>query len=188
MEDEMTAKNTSTPEKNVIMLKLLNESDVGEGYMTWMSDPEVTKYLESRWQSHTLDSLRSFVRTVNDGSTNFLFGIFDVKEKRHIGNIKIGPIHPIHRYGDIGLIIGEKDYWGRGIATMAISLIVEYAFAELNLHKVTASMYEPNQGSYRAFLKNGFNEIGRRKSHCFSQGEYVDLIILEKIKPEHSKT
>jgi RimJ/RimL family protein N-acetyltransferase len=110
-----------------------------------------------------------------------LFGIFDKESDQHIGNIKLGPINWFHRYAEIGLIIGNKDFWGKGVATDSITLISLYAFNTLNLHKVTAGCYASNIGSKKAFLKAGFDVDGVRKSHCFSQGKWEDLILLGKI-------
>src|SRR5205814_2669717 len=97
---------------------------------------------------------------------------------QHIGNIKLGPIHWIHRYAEIGLLIGEKSCWGQGYASEAIRLVTTYAFERLNLHKVTAGCYATNVGSVRAFEKAGFVREGVRPRHCFCEGTYVDLILL----------
>lgn len=164
-----------------IFLKLLSSEDVTEAYVNWMRDPEVIKYLESRWNVFTFDDLKEYVKTTNDGRTNFLFGIFDIQSGKHIGNIKIGSIHPIHRNGDIGLIIGEKEFWGKNIATEAIKLITEYAFKHLNMHSLKAGMYKDNIGSLKSFEKNGYKIIGTHSKHCFCNGEYVDSIIVEKL-------
>ena len=100
---------------------------------------------------------------------------------------KIGDVNHYHRHGDIGLLIGEKDTWKRGIATEAIRLCVAFAFLNLNLNKVTAGMYAPNVGSYKAFLKNGFREIGRLRKHVFYEGEYVDGIKMELLKEDWAR-
>ena len=52
---------------------------------------------------------------------NFEFG-WSERDGRHIGNIKIGPVHSYHRRARIGLLIGEKEFWNRGYATEAIKL------------------------------------------------------------------
>jgi [ribosomal protein S5]-alanine N-acetyltransferase len=106
--------------------------------------------------------------------------MFLKETQTHIGNIKIGSINWQHRYGDVGLLIGDKNSWGKGIAAEAISLVTQYAFEELNLHKLTAGMYEQNIGSYKAFIKAGYQEVGRFKQHYFSHGEYVDGIVVER--------
>ncbi|MBY0431841.1 MAG: GNAT family N-acetyltransferase [Rhodospirillales bacterium] len=104
---------------------------------------------------------------------------------RHVGNIKLGPINRHHRRGDIGLLIGERDQWGRGLAAEAIAAMTAYAFAELGLNKVVAGCYAANEGSRRAFLKAGFAEVARRPRprHWLSDGVWQDDVVLECFAP-----
>jgi [ribosomal protein S5]-alanine N-acetyltransferase len=107
-------------------------------------------------------------------------------EDRHIGNIKIGPINQIHRFADIGLLIGERDCWGKGYATEALRLVTNYAFKTLNLHKLTAGCYDGNKGSEKAFIKAGFVVEGIRKKHCYCYGVYVGSIIFGLLNDEEN--
>lgn len=168
-------------QKNEIYIKLLSEEDVTKEYVDWMNNSEITKFLESRWSSFTLSDLKQFVSSMNSSQNNYFFGIYDKNNNKHIGNIKLGNINWIHKYADIGLIIGLKEYWGKGIATSAIHLAVEYAFNELKLHKVFACAYEDNIGSKHAFLKNGFIEMGIFHEHVLLDGSYQNLHFFEKI-------
>ncbi|TAE30391.1 MAG: N-acetyltransferase [Candidatus Kapaibacterium sp.] len=167
---------------NHIYLRLLTPEDVGNDYVSWMNDSEITQYLESRWSAYTLETVRAFVKAMCDSPKDFLFGMFLNATNQHIGNIKIGNVNAIHRYGDVGLIIGDKASWGKGIASEAISLVTQYGFEELNLHKLIAGMYEQNVGSYKAFLKSGYQDAGRYKAHFFYQGRYVDARFVEKCR------
>lgn len=167
---------------NSIYLKLLSTDNVTSVYLDWVQDNEVTQFLESRWKSYTLDELKAYVKETNDGQNNFLFGIFQNESEEHIGNIKIGGINRIHRFGDVGVIIGNKKMWGKGYATEAINLATGYAFNELNLNKLIAGMYIMNKGSYKAFIKAGYKEAGILQRHSFCRGKYVDVTLVEKVK------
>ncbi len=171
-----------------IYLKLLSSDDVNVMYLNWLQDPQILQYLESRWRPHSLEDLRHYVQVMNDGLNNFMFGIFLKENDGYIGNIKIGGINHIHRYGDIGLIIGEKSVWGKGYGQEAIELATKYAFEEINLNKVIAGIYEGNIGSIKAFKKAGYREVGVLKQHRFCQGAYVDEFLFEKCRhPERHK-
>lgn len=165
-----------------IILRRLTEDDVSDDYVRWMNDPDINQYLESRFYTHTVESVKDFVRSVTN-ENNFQFGIFVKEDYKHIGNIKIGSINHYHHYADIGFIIGEKDYWGKGIATEAIALVSEFAFSTLKLHKLFGGAYSPNIGSIKAFLKNGYQQEGVKRSQYLCHGEYVDDIIYGKINP-----
>lgn len=166
-------------ESDNFYLRNISLDDCNENYLSWMNDSEINKYLESRFTTHTIDSLKNFVTSMNNSDNNIMFAIIDKEFDKHIGNIKLGNIHPIHRYADIGLIIGEKNYWGRGIATNAISLISKYAFEELNLRKIFAGVYENNIGSIRAFEKCGFEKAYIKSNTYFFDGKYIDALVFE---------
>lgn len=159
-------------------------SDVNAAYCGWMNDPEVTQYLESRFTSATPESLRAYVTArAQDDDTAFL-AIVTCDGDRHIGNIKLGPIDRNHGVADIGIIIGEKECWGRGYATEAITLVVRYAFETLGVRRLTAGAYAGNEGSIRAFEKAGFAREGVRRQHYRSGNGYVDGIQMGLLRDE----
>jgi ribosomal-protein-alanine N-acetyltransferase len=167
-----------------IYIKLLSPDDINQSYVEWMQDYETIEFLDSKWKVYTLDDLKSYVKHMNESPNDFLFGIFLITDNRYIGNIKIGSINQIHRFGDLGLLIGEKDCLGKGLGTESIELATKYAFEELNLNKLTAGMYINNIGSYKSFIKAGYREVGKLMKHKFIKGEYQDVILVEKIKSD----
>lgn len=167
-----------------IFIRLLSEDDVTGEYLNWLRDVEVIRFLESRWKTFTLEDLKQYVRNINNSHHDYIFGIFLLDTGKHIGNIKIGSINFIHRFGDIGLLIGDKNYWGKGYGTEAIKLATGYAFEDLNLRCLIAGMYSNNVGSYKAFLKAGYEQVGVYKKKALFNGSYVDEIIMQKLKED----
>lgn len=166
-----------------VYLRPVVPDDVGEAYCRWMNEPDTNRFLESRFSVHSVASLREYVTArLGDGSNAF-FAIVFKEGDRHIGNIKAGPIDPNHHFADIGILIGAKDCWGKGYASEAIRLVVDYAFSVLGLHKLTAGCYAPNLGAIRAFEKAGFVQEGVRRAHCYFEGRYVDDILLGLLSP-----
>ncbi len=164
-----------------IFLRPLSFDDVSDEYLHWMSDKEVTRFLESKRIKYSKKKLKEYVTMFVGSKTDILLGIFINENRKHIGNIKIGGIHSYHRYGDIGLMIGDKNMWGKGYGTDSIALAWRYATEKLNVHKLTAGINEDNCPSFHAFLRAGFYEVGRLKKHAFFEGKYVDTILVEKI-------
>ena len=158
-------------------LRELQTTDVTPAYVAWLSDPQVNRYLETRHSDQTEESVRAFVARVAAARDEFLFGIY-LQDNRHIGNIKIGPIRPIHQLADLSILIGEADCRGKGYATEAILALSRFAFERFPVRKLSASMYSPNQGSAKAFLKAGFRQEGLRIAHYDLNGERCDLIEL----------
>ena len=164
-----------------VSLFLLTPDLVGDAYVEWLNDPVVNRYLERRFAAHTLDSTREFVRAMYESSDNLLLGIRSAETGGHVGNIKIGPLNRQHGTGEIGILVGERRAWRKGIATAAIRIMCDIARDSLALRKVTAGCYASNVGSQRAFEKAGFEVEGVRKQQLICDGVPEDLVLLGKV-------
>lgn len=159
-----------------LILRPLEPEDITAAYVAWLNDPEIGRFLETRFRSHSAEDVRDFVVAMRADPDSHLFGIFLADGLRHIGNIKIGPVKSEHKLADISLLIGERDCWGQGYATEAISAASHWAFRDLGLNKLSASMYAPNLGSVRAFERAGYAHEGLRKGHYILEGEPCDIV------------
>ena len=163
-----------------VRLFLLEESHVGAKYVDWMADPGINQFLESRFSAHDEASIRAYVGAMRQSPTNLFCGIHSLDLNRHVGNIKLGPIHFEHQRGEIGIMIGDRDAWGLGIGSAAIYAICAIAKHELGLRKITAGCYSGNIGSQKAFEKAGFFKEGVRSRHFILDGQDEDLVLLAK--------
>jgi len=166
-----------------LTLRTLNAADISPTYLGWMNEPEVIRYLESRFNPpQSLDDLAGFVNGCNARADTVLLGMF--LGQRHIGNIKLGPIDSHHDRGDIGLVIGEKSAWGQGYASEAIAALATWAFGDRGLAKLTAGAYAANLGSIKAFLKAGFREEGRPRGEVILDGARHDIVRLGRLRED----
>ncbi len=169
-----------------VMLRTLVMSDATAAYLDWLTDPEVVRFLEARFNPpRSLSELVAYVRRVHQSSSELLLAICLRDGGAHIGNIKIGPIDHNHRRGDIGFFIGDRSQWGKGLATDAIEHLSVYALSTMGLQKVTAGCYAANEGSRRALIRAGFSEEARLPSHWILNGRPQDGILFGKVAPAH---
>ena len=148
-------KNTKTKiEGNRIYLRKLNEDDATQRYCDWLNDPEVNKYIETKRTS--ISELKQYIEKKNENPNCLFLGIFLKNNNRHIGNIKLEPIDFKKRNATLGILIGDKDYWGMGIGTEATKLLVDYAFKNLNLKEINLGVISENKAAIRAYKKVGF--------------------------------
>jgi ribosomal-protein-alanine N-acetyltransferase len=161
-----------------LYLREVCPEDVGEAYHRWLNDPEVTQYTESRFFPNSVARLREYVARFAADRDNLFLAIVLRQDGRHIGNIKLGPINWIHRTGDIGIVIGERECRGHGYGPEAIRLLTDHAFRVLNLRRVTAGCYATNVASVKAFLKAGWRQESVRPRQYWSGDRYVDEILL----------
>lgn len=169
---------TSSIETPRLVLRTLESSDVGSRYLSWLSDPEIIRYLEIRFTPvRSTGELVSFVKSVGASADSLLLGIFLKEGRRHIGNIKLGPIQAAHRRAEIGFLIGEKDCWGQGYASEAIAALSRYGFDRFGLDKITAGCYASNAGSAKALLKAGFVQEATIPSHVLFEGHRIASVL-----------
>ncbi|CCH48593.1 GNAT family N-acetyltransferase [Pseudodesulfovibrio piezophilus] len=167
-----------------IFLRELTVDNVTPEYIGWLNDPEINQYLESRFTHHSIESVREFVAKKKESETEFFFGIFLKNSQKHVGNVKIGPINREHAFATMGIFVGDKTSWGKGIASEAISLIIHFAFTCLQLFRVDAGVYEKNTASLRTFQKNGFVVEGRRRMHRVTHDGRTSIILLGILREE----
>jgi [ribosomal protein S5]-alanine N-acetyltransferase len=164
-----------------IELFVLRPEHVGPGYVGWLGDPKVNRYLESRFATHTERSTRDFVQGCLDDPQTLFLGIRSkALGSRHVGNIKLAPIDTHHGLAEIGILIGERSAWGRGIASDAISALAEIAREQLSLRKLTAGCYASNVGSQKAFQRASFEIEGARRDHFLLDGRPEGLVLMAR--------
>lgn len=145
---------------------------VYECYFRWVHDTEVTRYLELGRFPQTEEALEKYLKD------HFILGIN--AEGKYIGNIALTNVEWIHRTAYIGIMIGEKDCWGKGYGTDAINLLFDHAVNRLNLRKISAGAYRENHGSIRAFQKAGFEIEAVFKKQLYLDGKYQDRVVMSK--------
>jgi len=153
---------------DTLILKELEPDNVTNKYVNWLNDPEVNQYLESRFVQQNKHTVKMFVKNCKNSKVDFIFGIFLLDGVTHIGNIKLGPVSVYHKHASIGIMIGDKEYWGKGFESQAISMITQFGFNQLKLEKLCAGCYESNIGSKKAFEKSGYQVEGFIKNHVNS--------------------
>lgn len=163
-----------------LYLRGVTEADATDRYVAWMADPEVTRFLETRFAAPTHDDLRGYIAGMRAKPATLFMAIMLADGDRHIGNIKLGPVDAVHGTADVALLIGEKDCWGRGYAAEAIAAISDYAVERLGVRKLTAGCYAANVGSRRAFERAGYHVEGGRYAQYFSDGRYDDGLLMAR--------
>lgn len=174
--EAMAKRNIKIKVDEQILLKVLRLNDVSEPYVAWLNDYEVTKFTEQKYFRHTLESAKTFVSQKFNSEDDLLFGIFF--DGTHIGNIKLGPIRFEHMSAEVSYFIGEKKFWGKGIASKCVETVVHFAVTELGLKKINASYYENNIGSAKVLEKCGFVVEGNKISDVIFEDKRIGSVLV----------
>lgn len=149
-----------------------------EKCLVWFNDAEITRYLTIRFPVTRLQEEEWFERKKEN---DVGLGI-TTKEGLLIGGIGLHNIDYLNGRTEIGIIIGDKNYWSRGFGFDAEMMILNYAFNELNLRKITHSAYCLNIKSVKLARKCGGVKEGILRKHTFKDGGYLDMVIFAIFK------
>jgi len=153
-------------------------------YIKWINDPKVRKYSRNILPI-TVDDAKGWFEPQEGRVRNFIvLEIWHKKDNKPVGHTFLTDIDWVNGWANVGMTIGEPDYWNKNIATEVTDLIIEYAFSELNLHKLHAGAIVANIGSWTVAEKRGFTFEGIRKDELFVDGEYVDVKTYYLLKDE----
>jgi len=95
-----------------------------------------------------------------------------------IGQCALFNLHPVAHRMELGITIGDQNYWGKGYGSEAVQLLVDYGFCHHNLHRIFLEVHARNERAIRAYQACGFVEEGRLRQHVWSDGSYDDLVIM----------
>ncbi len=163
----------------LIYLRAPSKEDVEGHWHEWFSDPETTQFLSDRYWPNTADLQREFFDSIQHDKNRLVLSVIDKETDEHIGVCNLSSINWIHRYADIALVIGEKQFRNGQIAIETISLLLEVAFLRLNLRNVKGSYISSNKATAMLMKLFKFDTCGRNKELLNFRGQYVDSISVQ---------
>jgi len=161
-------------ESERLLLQELEEKHIDDTYLSWFRDEEVTKFLEAK--NLTRQVVIDHLRYGRETNTYYMYAIISKESSKHIGNLKVGPIVWKHRISDLVTVIGDRDYWGKGLATEAIKMGNRIAFEIHDLRKLSAGIYSDNVASIKCYLKAGWIIEAVFQGDFISNGKILDRI------------
>ena len=165
-----------------IKLIPFTEKMVSKNYIDWLNDPQINLFLEVRHSRVTIEKQRKIVKDYIE-SPNVFYWAIALKAGDTIGSVKL--MTDKYGVGEIGILIGDSRYWNLGFATEAIHTLSNWVISQKAARKLSAGAYSRNEGSIKAFIKNGFEIEGLRKDHVIDESFGVsDIILLGKILGE----
>jgi RimJ/RimL family protein N-acetyltransferase len=155
--------------------------------VAWYNDPEVnqTLILDEALQ---LDKTLAWFQSIQDSDTRLDLTI-ESSNGEPIGMIGLVQIDPHHGTAEVFIVIGNKDYWGKGVMLEAESLLMEYAFNQRHIEKIWAHVKTNNIASVITMKKLGFQIEGTLRQHVCLSGRREDIFVCgllkEEFKPAH---
>jgi RimJ/RimL family protein N-acetyltransferase len=158
-------------------------------YHRWINDFAVTRYYLDTPRPQTLEERAAWYERMSAGDPdNIDFLIYELATMRPIGRVGLEEISYQHRRASFGILIGEKDCWGKGYGTEATRLTLDYGFRLLGLHNIMLSVSSANTAAIQAYTRAGFHVIGARRE-CRREGDQtLDSLFMDCLATEFDRS
>lgn len=154
-------------------------------YHSWRNDLEVMRTTLPALDLHSYEGTADFVTQVILGSTTSKsYLILEKETQKPIGITSLVYIDPKNRNAECIIDIGEKAYWGKGFGKEALQLLLDYAFLEMNLHRVSLRVFSFNENAISLYEKLGFKHEGRSRQAMFREGKWHDILHMGILQEE----
>lgn len=131
-----------------------------ENEFSWRTDQELSRLDATRPISMSYDDFYRYSREeMRFASYRSKRLALETLDGVHIGNVMYYDLNPQKKETEIGIMIGHKDYWGKGYGSDALQVIVRYLFHTLELNRVYLHTLSWNYRAQSAFAKVGFKEV-----------------------------
>ena len=166
-----------------IRLREIEREDL-PNFVKWFNDPEVRRYLlfsNPMSMAKEKDWFESYLK-----GEDLILGIECQQNGKWtlIGNVGIHRTNWQHSFTNLGIVIGEKEFWGRGLGTDAIRTIVVHIFNELNLNRVALEVFDFNSRAIKCYEKAGFVHEGIMRQAQFTNGVYCDIHMMAILRED----
>ena len=148
-------------------LRPIAVSDVDGKYQEWLNDAEVIRYLHVALTDRSPTALMRYVENVVSDPNRFFYIISERETAVEIGTISFALL-PLHGVASYGFMIGDRDYWGTDAALQAQVILLDFAFHELPVRKMRASVDIANGPSQFNVKRLGFTKEGLFREECLT--------------------
>lgn len=154
----------------------------------WYQDVEFMRLFDSLVaRPRTEEEIQKWRNDWRNDKDSYMFGIRTVLSDELVGLIDIGGISWQHGVGWLGVAIGDRANRGRGYGTEAVTLLLDFAFRELNLYRVQLNVFSYNTAAIRVYEKLGFTQEGILRQALHRDGQRYDILMYGLLRPEWEK-
>jgi RimJ/RimL family protein N-acetyltransferase len=164
-----------------VRLSAVQPAELSRAYSTWNLDSEFKRLLDGRatpFRSVKFDTQWLEKELARDESRIFWFSIRSTQTEELLGDLVLEIVQWSAGEAFVGLAIGDRKLWGQGYGTEAMQLGLQFAFTELNLRRVTLTVFEYNPRAIRSYEKAGFRHEGRCRQALCREGRRWDVLYM----------
>ncbi|MBP6178599.1 MAG: GNAT family N-acetyltransferase [Anaerolineales bacterium] len=172
---------------SLVRLAAVDHEELAKAYAAWNQDTELTRLMDTRARLHSIKAIKEFFEkeTLEPSPASHYFSIRALDDDRLLGDINFDVINSWgSRDAFVGIGIGSRADWGRGYGTDAMNIGLRFVFTELNLRRVTLTVFEYNPRAVRSYEKAGFKLEGRMRGALLKDGTRWDMLYMGILREE----
>jgi len=152
-----------------------------EIFMKWVNDPEVNRYMVGIKPPQKVEEEIEWVKKIQKDPNEEVWSIFIKENDKLIGNVGFHELDNKDKNLRIGIVIGEKDEWGKGYGTEVFKVATKYLKKEKGAVKVNLTCHVNNIGAHKVYKKSGFEVKGKKKAfnEILKKDEDMDYMELD---------
>jgi len=157
-----------------VRLQRFGIEDITQHYLDWLNDAEVMRFSNQRFRQHIREICEAYWASFEDTPNLFLI-VHERASGTAIGTLT-AYANPHHGTCDVGIMIGDRDYWGRGCGQEAWSLLTEWLLTHGKVRKLTAGCLAANTAMVRLMERSGMQPDGVRQGQELLDGVPCDIV------------
>ncbi len=140
-------------------IRPFRDSDA-ELWQVWDVDPEVQAQMpEPVNEPQDISEQHEYIKECEAEEDGYYWSI-ETKDGITIGTVALTDINKYHKIAELGVVVGDKSYWGKGVATEVVKAIIDYAFNSLDIVRISAEAEAGNIGVQKVLTAAGFVQDG----------------------------
>jgi len=152
---------------------------------SWENDTRVW-HISSTSSPFSKQTLKNYLNSVQDIYTDRQLRLMiDDSNGKAIGCVDLYEFDPLHQRAGIGILIGDEADRGKGYASTALGLLIEYAFNHLLMNQLYCTIPVTNHASIHLFEQAKFRQCGTLKQWINLAGDFQDAHIYQLFKSDH---
>ena len=140
------------------ILRKLSVDDVTDRYLSWLRGASIQPWIVTALDIHNLEDLRIYVRDRCNKENIIFLGIFLKKDNLHIGNLKFEPIIVGEGRAELGILIGDPNFRGKGVFPEVLEASVNWLRLNLKIRQISLGVACENLMAVKAYKNAGFIE------------------------------
>jgi RimJ/RimL family protein N-acetyltransferase len=171
----------------LVRLAAYDPDEIGRAFSKWSRDSEYWRLMGmgAAFMPSARQATKYFEKDTEEITPDaHFFGVRTLADDALIGEMGLEVINWSGRDAFLGLSIGERENWGKGYGTEMMRLVLQFAFLEVNLRRVTLTVFEYNPRAIRTYEKTGFRHEGRMRKSLHKEDRRWDMLVMGILREE----